>query len=52
MLVLKNEVLRSRVQEKMEVLKNITSQANILSTSIATFSSNCIPIFSTKREGV
>lgn len=45
MLALRNDVLRSTMQNQISVLQNIANQSKTLSININYFSTNCIPLF-------
>jgi len=48
LLVLRNDVLRSALQNQISVLKNISLQSTVLSQNMKYFSNNCIPLFTQK----
>lgn len=45
LLVLKNNVLRSALQEQITVLNNIKVESDVFARRIKSFSTNCIPLF-------
>lgn len=49
LLVLRNEVLINALNNQITVLKNISSQSNVLSQKMKNFSNTCIPLFTQNK---